>query len=116
MRDTPGELPPPALARRMRAALDSYRAAAGAGRDAGADAGTHVLTPEGHLGAAEALLTQLLCADPTSRDCALDLLAADALVTLAFELAGDDPARIEARAELATARLAALASAPSSDR
>ena len=95
MRDTPGELPPPALARRMRAALDSYRAAAGAGRDAGADAGTHVLTR-----------SELLEAVP----------GADALVTLAFELAGDDPARIEARAELATARLAALASAPSSDR
>jgi hypothetical protein len=92
----------------MEAALESYGAAVGAVTD--------VRTPEGYLGAAEALLRQLLGANCTSRDCALDLLAADALVTFAFELAGDDPARIEARAELATARLAALASAPRSDR
>jgi hypothetical protein len=85
----PGELPPPALARRMRDALDSY-----------------------HRSAGEGLLTRLLSGDCTSRDCALDLLAADALVTYAFELAANDPSRIGERAQQATARLAALASAP----
>jgi len=99
---------PPALARRMEAALDAYYAS---GR---ADA--HRSSPEAYLGAAEALLTQLLSADCTSRECALDLLAADALVTYAFELAGDDPLRIEARAELATMRLAALANTSPPDR
>jgi hypothetical protein len=99
----PGELPPPALARRMRDALDSYH------RSAGAVSGE---TPESYLAAGERLLAQLLSGDCTSRDCALDLLAADALVTYAFELAANDPSLIGERAQQATARLAALASAP----
>jgi hypothetical protein len=99
----PGELPPPALARRMRDALESYQRAAGA---------APAETPESYLGAGERLLTQLLSGDCTSRNCALDLLAADALVTYAFELAANDPSRIGERAQQAIARLAALASAP----
>ena len=82
--------------------------------------GTYHLTPgaipgetaESYLAAGELLLTGLLSADCTSRDCALDLLTADALVTYAFELAADDPSRITERAQRAMARLAALASAP----
>jgi hypothetical protein len=99
----PGELPPPALARRMQDALDAYHRSAGA---------APTETPESYLAAGEQLLTQLLSGDCTSRDCALDLLAADALVTYAFELAASDPSRIGQRAQQAITRLAALASAP----
>jgi hypothetical protein len=87
----------------MRDALDSYHRSVGA---------APAETPESYLAAGERLLTQLLRGDCNSRDCALDLLAADALVTYAFELAADDPSRIGDRAEQATARLAALASVP----
>jgi hypothetical protein len=87
----------------MRDALDSSHRALGA---------APAETPESYLAAGERLLTQLLSGDCSSRDCALDLLAADALVTYAFELAADDPSRIGERAQQATARLAALASAP----
>ncbi len=87
----------------MRDALDSYLRSAGA---------APAETPESYLAAGEWLLTRLLSGDCTSRDCALDLLAADALVTYAFELAAGDPSRIGERAEQATSRLAALASAP----
>jgi hypothetical protein len=87
----------------MRDALDRYPRPPGA---APAD------TPESFLAAGEWLLKQLLSGDCTSRDCALDLLAADALVTYAFELAANDPSRIGERAQHATVRLAALASPP----
>jgi hypothetical protein len=99
----PGELPPPALARRMQDALASYHRSAGA---------APAETPESYLAAGERLLTHLLSGDCSSRDCALDLLAADALVTYAFELAANEPSRIGARAQQAIARLAALASTP----
>jgi hypothetical protein len=99
----PGELAPPALARRMRDALDSYHRSAGV---------APAETAESYLAAGERLLTDLLSGDCTSRDCALDLLTADALVTYAFELAASEPSRVSARAEQATARLAALASTP----
>jgi hypothetical protein len=87
----------------MYAALGTYRLTSGA---------IPGETTESYLAAGELLLTRLLSADCTSRDCALDLLAADALVTYAFELAADDPSRIAERAQRAMARLAALASAP----
>jgi hypothetical protein len=87
----------------MRDAVDSYHRLAGV---------APAETPESYLAAGEWLLTRLLSGDCTSRDCALDLLAADALVTYAFELAANDPAGIGERAQQATARLAALASAP----
>ncbi len=87
----------------MQDALDGYHRSTGA-----APAGT----PESYLAAGERLLTHLLGGDCNSRDCALDLLAADALVTHAFELAADEPSRIGERAQQAIARLAALASTP----
>jgi hypothetical protein len=87
----------------MRDALDTYHRSAGA---------APAETPESYLAAGERLLRQLLSGDCSSRDCALDLLAADALVTYAFELAANDPSRIGERAQQATVRLAALASAP----
>ena len=67
--------------------------------------------PEVCLAAAESLLDGLLRSDALARESALDLLAADALVTYAFEAAGDEPERLAARAERAMTRLSALGSA-----
>jgi hypothetical protein len=90
--------PPPALRARLESALG-----AALGRD-GVDA------PEVMVGAAETLVDGLLRGDATSRESALDLLAADALVTYAFEAASESPASLVARASRAMTRLAALAS------
>jgi hypothetical protein len=60
------------------------------------------------LDAGERLLDALLNAGTTSRATALDLLAVDALITYAFQAAADDPARLEQRAAMAMARIAAL--------
>jgi hypothetical protein len=61
------------------------------------------------LDAAIALLDQLLAGDPLDRSEASALLAADALVTYAFEAAADAPDRLGDRAADAMVRLAALA-------
>ena len=63
------------------------------------------------LDAAERAVARLLREQCTSRAAALDLLAADALATYAFELAADDPDRIPELAARAMARFAALAGA-----
>ena len=89
--------PPPALAARLQDLL-AERAGSGA-----------AAAPEACLEAAEVLLATLLGAGCTSRETALDLLAADALVTYAFEAAAADPGRLEERAERAMARIAAIA-------
>lgn len=60
------------------------------------------------MDAAERLLPNLFDSAGASRDAALDLLAADALVTCAFEAASDEPARLEERARRAMHRIAAL--------
>lgn len=89
--------PPPALATRIIASLGS-RADDDASRAA-----------ERCLDAAIALLDELLAADPLDRSDASALLAADALVTYAFEAAAETPDRLDDRAEEAMVRLAALA-------
>ena len=61
------------------------------------------------LDAAIALLQELLAGDPLDRSEAAALLAADALVTYAFEAAADSPDRLDDRAAEAMARLAVLA-------
>jgi hypothetical protein len=61
------------------------------------------------LGAALHLLGDLLVPEALGRESAPDLLAADALVTYAFEAAAADVARIEDRASTAMLQLAALA-------
>ncbi|MDE3128531.1 MAG: hypothetical protein KGL38_11030 [Gemmatimonadota bacterium] len=87
--------PPPALARRIRELLaaDLDRDAADAHRVCGA--------------AAEALLAALLAERETGRETALDLLAADALVTYAFEHAAAR-ADLDGEAAGAMQRIAAL--------
>lgn len=54
------------------------------------------------------LLDEMLASEATDRAHALDLLAVDALITYAFQVAADEPARIESRAAAAMARIAAL--------
>lgn len=61
------------------------------------------------LAAAETVVRGLLRGDARSRESALDLLAADALVTYAFEAAAESPEHLVADASRAMTRLAALA-------
>lgn len=61
------------------------------------------------LAAGEGLLTEVLAGDERSRDTALDLLAADALVTEAFERLAATPEALEDRAAEAVRRIASLA-------
>ncbi|GJG88422.1 hypothetical protein tb265_36030 [Gemmatimonadetes bacterium T265] len=101
-----GDLPvamdaPAPLARRVAELLDD-----------GAPEGDAV---ERHLAAAERVVARLLREQSTSRTSALDLLAADALATYAFELAADRPDDIPQLAERAMARFAALAASAPSD-
>lgn len=58
---------------------------------------------------AEVILARLLADGSTTRAAALDLLAADALATYAFEAAADDPDALPARAREAMVRLSACA-------
>ena len=69
---------------------------------------------EACLRAGELVLEALLRDNATSRDTAIDLLAADALVTYAFEAASDRPAELSSLASDAMARIAALGAAHSS--
>lgn len=64
--------------------------------------------PDLFLACGERLVGELLRSRSTSRDSALDLLTADALVTYAFEAASHAPAAIGARAHDAMVRMAAL--------
>ena len=70
--------------------------------------------PGGRYGVytAERLVGGLLAGDCTSRDCALDLLTADALVTYAFEAAEQSPGDLVPRAAAAMRRIAALGATP----
>jgi uncharacterized membrane protein len=61
------------------------------------------------LRAGEQLVRTLIRENATSRDSALDLLTADALVTYAFEAASERPSELAARSRVAMARIAALA-------
>jgi hypothetical protein len=93
-------IPPAALRARIDAAL---------GSDLHADVAD---TAETLLAAGERLMRALLVDDATSRGSATDLLAADALVTYAFEAASERPADLSTRAATAMARISALADAP----
>jgi hypothetical protein len=88
--------PPPALRARLDDALGDSAAAL-----------VEDVT-ESCLLAAERLIEELLQGECTSRESALDLLAADALVTYAFEAAGDSPADLVPRASAAMRRIASL--------
>ena len=98
--DSRSPAPPPVLSARIREALG--------------DATTVSAERAGDLclAAAERLVGGLLAGDCTSRDCALDLLTADALVTYAFEAAEQSPGDLVPRAAAALRRIAALGATP----
>jgi hypothetical protein len=85
--------PPARLTNRIHEVLGS-RAAADAAR-----------TADVCVDAAALLLDDLLARPTAGRESALDLLAADALVTYAFEAAANDPSTLTEKAELAMRRL-----------
>ena len=60
------------------------------------------------LASGERLVSELLRNRNTMRDSALDLLTADALVTYAFEAAGETPGDVEARATAAMMTIASI--------
>ncbi|MBA3672021.1 MAG: hypothetical protein H0W68_08385 [Gemmatimonadaceae bacterium] len=97
--DTREPRPPRALTARLRSALGDAL-----DRDAG-EATTHCLA------AGERLVRELIAGQCTTRDVALDLLAADALMTYAFEAAGERPGSIATLAADAMNRIAAIAGA-----
>jgi hypothetical protein len=88
--------PPPLLLDRVRDAL---------GTAANEDAR---LAADRCVDTAVRVVAHLLRDRRTARESAADLLAADALVTYAFEAAGDDPGRLVDRAQSAMVRLARL--------
>jgi hypothetical protein len=92
--------PPPALAARVAALL-------GDAPLAGADDAVARC-----VAGAERVVAGLLRDGCTDRASALDLLAADALATYAFELAGERPETLAAAADAAMARFAALGALP----
>ncbi len=63
------------------------------------------------MDAAEQLLVELLARAHAGRECAIDLLTVDALVTYALEAATDDPATLDDRAHRAMSEIARLGSA-----
>jgi len=87
--------PPPALASRLH-----VLAASTDGRDGISDA---LVVASGQV------LRRLLHDGQTARDVALELLAADALATYAFEAAGDAPAGLDARCSWAMRYFSAIA-------
>lgn len=93
--DARGSGVPPHLLQRIRELLGSSLA----------DDVSHA--PERCADAAVRIANELLAAGRTGRDSALSLLAADALVTFAFEAAADEPGRLHARAHAAMRDLAA---------
>jgi hypothetical protein len=93
-------VPPDALAERVRRAL-----APALERDARE-------LPDAALAAAEGMLRDLRRDGCTCRAQALELLAADALVTYAFEAAAEAPETLASRADAAMRRIAELAHDP----
>jgi hypothetical protein len=92
--------PPPALLTRLHAALG-----AASTRDARE-------TADVCLAAGERLLAAVLTREDATRDFALDLLAADALVTYAFEAGSGQPNDLVTLASRAMKRIAALGVLP----
>ena len=98
--DTRKPTPPPALSTRVREAIgDSISRPASE-------------APDILLSASEQVVRALLKTGSTSRDTAIDLLAADALVTYALEAASEAPESMRERALDAMRRIAAVTHAP----
>lgn len=67
------------------------------------------VTPESLVRASGAVLASLLSEGELARESALELLAADALATYAFELQAGDPGGLDARCEWAMRHLSGVA-------
>jgi hypothetical protein len=95
------------LVRRKPAAPHALRARLelALGADSSADAGQ---ASDACLRAAERLMRELLRGNCNTRESALELLTADALVTYAFEAASETPSELARRAVDAMRRIAAL--------
>lgn len=91
--------PPPALRARVEVALGPSLSLDG------------IQAADACLDASERLVRELLRSNCTTRETALDLLTADALVTYAFEAAAESPAGLAARATRAMRRIASLGAA-----
>ena len=91
--------PPPALAARIGSAIGPRVAE------------SQVEAPRVFMESALALVDELALRGCAHRDDAIDLLAADALMTYAFEIAADEPDSIAPLAEEAISRLAHVAAA-----
>ncbi len=89
--------PPHALEQRMREALDIHK-----------ERPFNEL-PQSCLDAAQSVLARLLASGSTSRDSALDLLTADALVTCAFAVPSDTPELVLSQADSAMKTIASAA-------
>lgn len=68
------------------------------------------ITPATLVALSRKVLADLLHEGETTRASALELLAADALATYAFELQADDPSRLEDACDAAMRSLSAIAS------
>ena len=88
---------PPALTERVRELLESH------------SEWERIPRVDAFIKASEALLRRVLQGGAVARANALDLLAADACVTWAFEAAADDPGTIAAHAERTAQGIAAIA-------
>jgi hypothetical protein len=75
---------------------------------ANAEQGAASDVPDRLIDAGIALVAEVAAAEPMSRSQALDLLAADALLTYAFEAAADEPQTLVARADAAMLRIAEI--------
>ncbi len=95
--DARREEAPPALRARIGALVDAHPEWAA------------LPLPEALVAASEVLMAAVLAAPPKDRRTALDLLAADACVTYAFEAASEAPERLVALAERSMAHIAQLA-------
>jgi hypothetical protein len=69
--------------------------------------------PDALLDAGERIIADLLRPEGSTRDSALDLLAADALMTYAMEAAAEDIATLDQRAAAAMSRISIIADAAS---
>ena len=93
-------VPPPALAARLRELIGMSALATDARQ-----------TPEVLLRTGETVLERLLREAATTRESALDLLAADALVTYAFEAAAEEPETLTTRVSRAMVTIARVPAA-----
>lgn len=88
---------PPELTARVRRLLESH------------DEWNPLSRVDAFIAASELLLRRVLEGGAVARASALDLLAADACVTWAFEAAADEPATIAGRAQCAASGIADIA-------